>query len=150
MGSHRVGHDWSDLAAADHTQPQRNAVEKWKEKLKNQVFEDTGLKQLKGNLGSKNSQELSLLAGRVGSNISDLFVLLLKRWILRRWFDEPSLNLMSTAWSGELEVLHWYHQGNWVGEVSKTKTQLFQPENSEVDVGKSNQQRFTTQPKCGG
>ena len=98
-----------------------------KGKAEESVFEDTGLKQLKGNLCSKNSQELSLLAGRVGSNISDL-CLLLKRWILWRWFDEPSLNLRSTAWRGEPEVLHSYHQCNWVGGVSKRKTQLFQPE----------------------
>lgn len=67
---------------------------------KGQVFKDIGVTQLRGNLCSKTPQTLSSVVGRVDPNIVDFCAFQLKSQILGRQCDEPSLDIMTTPWSG--------------------------------------------------
>lgn len=121
---------WRTTALTDHVKPQRNAMEKRKEKLNNQVLQGRGLKQLRGNLCSKNLQKLSLVGGSVSSNIFEPGVHLLMIPLVGRWFDKPSWDLTATAWSGRsLMNAQPVPPCNWVGEFSQRKIQLFLLEN---------------------
>lgn len=98
------------------------------------MFKGIGVTQLRGNLCSKTPQTLSLVVGRVDSNIVDLCVLLRKSHILGRQCDEPTRSggSLKNAVSATIQ---------WVEEVSQRKIVVQNDKNNnkrEVDAEQSN------------